>query len=410
MRKVAEFYRSKTLEVRVNAGSNVPLYTDNCLLLKQLVAIPDSGVEWTFDGLEDPDKLESDPHGIVLLSRDTELAMNNTDAFNLALAEARPGDTVLVPDEKSFTVLGGILVEEKHNLAIDIAGSMHFLHAVSSWSFANGPKSSIFDGGPDTFDPGLTVFNCTSITITSSSETLARVKVDYKKNRVDLDNGRKYRGGIVNGNGEGWWDDAISGHLPGIEIRPRLIHIMESEDVLLEKLTLLNSPYWTLTVEANRAEIREVNVLVDRKYQAALLDRNSASDVERRLDGFAFPFPIDDLPDWLFRKFNQPQDLNTDGIDPYGKDIWVHDCIIQNADDSVAVKPSHKFRRANSIIPDCTTNITFENLVLTGFGASVGSVAGGKRHSCIDGVTFRNISMPGTGKGKSGVSSFSCHG
>ena len=36
-----------------------------------------------------------------------------------------------------------------------------------------------------------------------------------------------------------------------------------------------------------------------------------------------FNFP-DILPDWIL----QPQDLNTDGIDPIGRDIHIHDCII----------------------------------------------------------------------------------
>merc|ERR1712046_165922 len=40
-----------------------------------------------------------------------------------------------------------------------------------------------------------------------------------------------------------------------------------------------------------------------------------------------------------------------------------------------------------------------ENLVLTGFGASIGSVPPHADHNCVRNITFRNISMPGTGKG-----------
>jgi polygalacturonase len=54
----------------------------------------------------------------------------------------------------------------------------------------------------------------------------------------------------------------------------------------------------------------------------------------------------------------------------------------------------------NGTIPyECTSNITIENMVLTGFGASVGSVGPTESHPCVDNVTFRNIKMPGTGKG-----------
>ena len=35
----------------------------------------------------------------------------------------------------------------------------------------------------------------------------------------------------------------------------------------------------------------------------------------------------------------QPSDLNTDGIDPSGRDVWIHHCHVQNDDDSIAVKP-----------------------------------------------------------------------
>jgi polygalacturonase len=183
-----------------------------------------------------------------------------------------------------------------------------------------------------------------------------------------------------------------------------LVHILESSDLLVEGLTLLNSPYWTVTLEAVRAEVTNINILVDRKYQTSLLDQTRTTagiitETERMLGNVHVPFPIDDLPDWITRKFHQPQDLNTDGIDPIGQDIWVHDCVVMNADDSVAVKPMHRHDKpAFSIIPNCTRNVTIENMVLTGFGASVGSVGPSDRHPCVDNITFRNISMPGTGK------------
>ena len=31
--------------------------------------------------------------------------------------------------------------------------------------------------------------------------------------------------------------------------------------------------------------------------------------------------------------------MNTDGIDPSGRDVWVHDSYVLNDDDSIAVKP-----------------------------------------------------------------------
>jgi polygalacturonase len=118
--------------------------------------------------------------------------------------------------------------------------------------------------------------------------------------------------------------------------------------------------------------------------------------------GVEFPFPSD-LPDWVGRRIRQPQDLNTDGIDPMGTDIWIHDCIVQNADDSIAVKPPPGGNETSLLHGrfhyNCTRNVTIENMVLTGFGASIGSVGPTMFNACVDQVVFRNISMPGTGKG-----------
>lgn len=327
---------------------------------------------------------------------DDGVAINNTLAFNLAIDAAQPGDTVMIPDGKSFSFTGGILAKDKEDIVIDFAGSSHFLPVTEIWPIHTVPNSTLTN--TKGYDPAIAIFNCTGVTLTSSSLTRARVKVDYRKNAVSLVRSYEYFGGIINGNGKQWWDDVITGKHE--DHRPRLIHVMESGNMLVENLTLLNSPFWTLTMETIDSEVRYVNVLVDRKYQSdPPPDQDYLVDIARRLGSLDIPFPIDDLPDWIGRKFRQPQDLNTDGIDPTGQNIWVHDCIIQNADDSVAVKPSHGGRDP-SRIGDCTRNITVEDMVLTGFGASIGSVAPHDFHRCLDNVTFRNITMPGTGKGK----------
>ena len=96
----------------------------------------------------------------------------------------------------------------------------------------------------------------------------------------------------------------------------------------------------------------------------------------------------------------QPEDLNTDGIDPSGSDVFVHDCSILNDDDSVTVKPGHRGDVGqDGTFYNCSEDIRFQNLVLTGFGASVGSVGPGNTRPCVDRITFRNISMPYTGRG-----------
>lgn len=358
----------------------------------------------SFVNLQDEDNIEYSDVDALDRTKDfqdwdTHIAIKNTLAFNLALEAAKPGDTVLVPDGKKFSFTGGILAFEKHDISIDFAGSSHFLPVRNIWPFGTSPQST-FDSN-ERYSPGIAIFNCTGIAVTSSSQARARVKVNYHKNTINLVRPFQYFGGIINGNGKMWWDDIIVRKHK--DHRPRLFHIQESADILVENLTLLNSPFWTFTIEAIDSEVRGINILVDRKYQSQPPDdddsmMNDLLDIARRLDSVNIPFPIDDLPDWIGRKFRQPQDLNTDGIDPLGQNIWIHDCIIQNADDSVAVKPSHGGREASKI-GDCTQNITVENMILTGFGASVGSVPPHDFHRCVDTVIFRNITMPGTGKG-----------
>lgn len=275
----------------------------------------------------------------------------------------------------------------------------HFLLHFQIWPFRN--DTTHFE-----FVPAIYIITSSNITLTSSSQFPPTVTVDYKTNQVYLDQSNG-SGGIVNGYGKIWWDEAILGRLPrkDVDTRPRLIRIESSADILVEKLTLVNSPFWTLTVEAIGAEMRNINVLVDRKYQAELLARKAAVDpitsVARKL-GVDFPFPSD-IPDWVGRRIRQPQDLNTDGIDPIGTNIWIHDCIVQNADDSVAVKPPPGGNLTRLLHGrfhyNCTRNVTIENMVLTGFGASIGSVGPTMFNACVDQVVFRNITMPGTGKG-----------
>ena len=75
--------------------------------------------------------------------------------------------------------------------------------------------------------------------------------------------------------------------------------------------------------------------------------------------------------------------------------MWIHDCYIRNDDDSIAVKPTD----SSGVYAPCTEDILIEDTTLIGFGASIGSVPPHSNHNCVHNVTFRNISMPNTGKG-----------
>lgn len=80
--------------------------------------------------------------------------------------------------------------------------------------------------------------------------------------------------------------------------------------------------------------------------------------------------------------------LNTDGIDPSGRDIVIRNVNITNFDDAVAVKPSS----LDKPITFCTENVLVENVHVThGVGMSIGSVMPIPYRNCIKNVTFRNI-------------------
>ena len=180
--------------------------------------------------------------------------------------------------------------------------------------------------------------------------------------------------------------------------------VLDCTDALVENLNLVNSPEKHLMFRVVRGEVGHVTVFVDRHYQQGLLAQHS----KRRADHEAFVNAVvasgssveDPSFKWPFPAWLQPEDLNTDGIDPSGSDVWVHDGSILNDDDSVTIKPSGAGNVGHDGTKyDCSQNMLIENMVMTGFGASVGSVGPGTDRPCVNNITFRNITMPHSGKG-----------
>ena len=66
-------------------------------------------------------------------------------------------------------------------------------------------------------------------------------------NALFTSSGGETNRGTLNGNGQAWWG-AIK-YLRYQENRPRLFHIMQSKDVVFEKIVMLNSPFWTFFAE-----------------------------------------------------------------------------------------------------------------------------------------------------------------
>lgn len=80
--------------------------------------------------------------------------------------------------------------------------------------------------------------------------------------------------------------------------------------------------------------------------------------------------------------------LNTDGIDPSGKNILIENVTITNFDDAVAVKPSSK----GDPFSDCSQNMTIRNAIVNyGIGLTIGSVPPNDDVNCVQNIVFENI-------------------
>jgi polygalacturonase len=153
-------------------------------------------------------------------------------------------------------------------------------------------------------------------------------------------------GGIIDGAGASWWTNPR-------QLRPRLVVFDHCKHVLMENVTVQNSPMWQIV-----------------------------------------PFYSEDL---TFRNMKvlapEPEGHNTDGIDPFSsKHIVIDHVYIDTGDDNVAIKSG----QPGSAGPDDpTVDITITDCTfMKGHGLSVGSeVAGGVQHLRVERVTFNGTTQ-----------------
>lgn len=127
-------------------------------------------------------------------------------------------------------------------------------------------------------------------------------------------------GGKIDGRGYNWWLVCILNWKKYISgRRPDLIHLIESQYIRIHDIVLKNSPQFHLKMEAcYDAEVYNLDIKVNTTAQINLLKKAS-------LTGIIPLFP-----------------LNTDGIDPSGARFHFYNITVQNFDDVVVAKPSHK--------------------------------------------------------------------
>jgi polygalacturonase len=148
-------------------------------------------------------------------------------------------------------------------------------------------------------------------------------------------------GGVIDGRGESWWTNPA-------QVRPRLIVFDHCKHVLMENITVQNSPMWQIV-----------------PYYSEDLTFRNMKVLAPGHDGH-----------------------NTDGIDPFSsKHILIDHVFIDTGDDNVAIKSG----QPGSAGPDDPTvdvhlvDCTFKQ----GHGLSIGSeIAGGVQHIRVERVTF----------------------
>lgn len=177
-------------------------------------------------------------------------------------------------------------------------------------------------------------------------------------------------GGKIDGRGYHWWLVCILNnkkYLKNQNYRPHLIHLTKNRNTYIHDITLKNSAQFHLKMdECYDAVIHSLRILVNTTAQFNLLKKFS-------VEGVIPLFP-----------------LNTDGIDPSGARMHIYNITVQNFDDVVVPKPSHK----GFMEGDCTQDMLVENAtVVLGVGMSVGSVPPNTGRNCIRNIIFKNVKM-----------------
>jgi polygalacturonase len=159
--------------------------------------------------------------------------------------------------------------------------------------------------------------------------------------------------GVINGRGVGWWQHARAKSL--LYPRPRLIGLDSCENVLIENVTLTNSPSWTINpVRCQNLSVRGVTI------------------------------------------DNPPNSPNTDGINPDScRFVRISDCHISSGDDCIAIKAGteHEAPELHQPCRDITiSNCTFAR----GHG---GVVIGSETSGSVKNVVIANCVFVGTDRG-----------
>ena len=277
------------------------------------------------------DAFESDVHVINIESfgakpddRTSEVVSENTRILESSLKEGS-NKRIVVPNSGIFYVNRGIYVENLENAVIEINGILSFRYGYEheARDEYERPVSC------------LSFVHTKNVTFTSVSD-----------NR-----------GMIDGGGRRWWGLPFWGYVERKEDRPFLLQMNRTENLILEKLSFHEAPFYTIKLDnVNGVVIRYISIV----------NRRTVANFHSWLDLSAF---------------------NTDGIDVAGHNVHVHDVDIWNQDDCIAVKDNFE--------DGISSNMTFERISASGLGLVIGSI--GNTH--VRNITFRDSILYRTVKG-----------
>jgi polygalacturonase len=240
-----------------------------------------------------------------------------TDAMKKAVDAAAKagGGVVRVPAGRFLT--SPFTLASKINLHLDKGATLLLINDIATY-----PKE------PKTYTDWITAEDCQDVAITGE--------------------------GTIDGQGQPWWDKyrKVNGVAPaGLLHRPQMIRLIHCTRVLVQDVTLTNSPNFHL---------------IPQQCEDVTIDHVT---------------------------IKSPKDApNTDGIDPSGWNFHFTRCTIDTGDDNIAIKPGKALKpgRAsceNFLVEDCT------------FRAGHGMSIGGQTPGGLRGLVVRNCTFEGTEAG-----------
>eukprot|EP00584_Thalassiosira_punctigera_P006401 CAMPEP_0172531294 /NCGR_PEP_ID=MMETSP1067-20121228/4762_1 /TAXON_ID=265564 ORGANISM="Thalassiosira punctigera, Strain Tpunct2005C2" /NCGR_SAMPLE_ID=MMETSP1067 /ASSEMBLY_ACC=CAM_ASM_000444 /LENGTH=563 /DNA_ID=CAMNT_0013315659 /DNA_START=28 /DNA_END=1716 /DNA_ORIENTATION=+ len=263
--------------------------------------------------------------------------------------QTRASQSTLHFGNQTFHFYPGVYARNIVDFRMYVNGTLSFhrpkvIEAVSSSSVEE--KGAIVMDAKDTREvnrpwPCIFIEHSKDLLFSSPDPALADDDKNVDERPIDREYGRKPRG-IISGHGSEYWGIPVVGYVQLMEFRPDLLVLQRSSNVVIEYLIFKDAPRWTLNLDVDGLVVRYTSVVA----------RRTEKDGHSGLDMTAF---------------------NSDGIDLYGKDVYIHDVDIWNQDDCIAVK-------------DTASNMLFERVHASGVGLTIGSI--GK--TSVSNITFRD--------------------